>query len=145
MVAYFKYQSQLIGMTHSHTRMSSKVIQKYFDNPFEIVEDQGHVPLKSSSGVLKAKRHFSICKSSPRTNKCSLMLVLGFNLYLIVSGKVVHKRKYLATSTFIQDLIYKWCGEIIFRIGTIQVMEFSAYTDCSLLLIRGNFNSKWAS
>ena len=60
MVAYFEYQSQVIGMTHSHTRMSSKVIQKYFDNRFEIVEDQGHGLLKSSSDVLKAKRHFLI-------------------------------------------------------------------------------------
>ena len=66
------------------------------------------------------------------------MLVLRFNLYLIVSRKSVYKRKYLATHTFIQDLIYKWCGEIIFRIGTIQVMEISAYVDRSLLFINRN-------
>ena len=66
------------------------------------------------------------------------MLVLGFNLYLIVSGKAIHKRKYLATRTFIQDLIYKWCGEIIFRTGMIQVTEISRYVDLSLLLINQN-------
>ena len=66
------------------------------------MEDQGHSPLKSGSGVFKAERHFSICKGTPRTNKGSLMLVLKFDVYLIVSGKAVHKRKYLASRTLIQ-------------------------------------------
>ena len=138
MVAYFEYQSQMIGMTHSDTRMSSKVIQKYFNNRLEIMENQGHCLLKSSFGVLKAKRHFLICKSSPRTNKCSLMLVLRFNLYLIVSGKTIHKGKNLATYTLIQNLINKWFGEIVLRIGMIQIMEISSYADHSLLLIHQN-------
>ena len=102
------------------------------------MEDQGHSLLKSCSGILKAKRHLSICKGSPRTNKTSLVLVLKFNLYLIVSGKAVHKGKNLATRTLLQNLINKWCGEIVFRTGTIQVMEISAYTDRSLLLINQN-------
>ena len=138
MVTSFEYQSQMIGMTHSHMRMSSKVIQKYFDNQFEIVEDQGHGPLKSSSGVLKAKRHFLICKSSPRTNKCSLMLFLRYNLYLIISRKPIHKGKNLATRTLIQNLINKWCGEIVLRIGTIQITEINTYVDLSLLIIHQN-------
>ena len=128
----------MIGMTHSHMRMSSKVIQKKFKNLFEIMEDEGHSPLKSGSSVLKAKRHFLICKGSPRKNKCSLMLVLRFNLYLIVSKKSIHKGKNLATHTLIQNLINKWCGEILFRIGMIQVMEISAYTDHSMFLIHRN-------
>ena len=135
MVASFEYQSQMIVMTHSHTRMSNKVIQKYFDNRFEIMEDQGHSPLKSCSDVFKAKRHLTICKGSPRTNKGNFMLVLRFNLYLIIPEEAVHKRKYLASRTLIQNLINKWCGKIILRIGTIQVTELNAYVDRSLLLI----------
>ena len=138
MVAPFEYQSQMIGMTHSHTRMSSKVIQKHFDNRFEIVEDQRHSPLKSGSGFFKAEGHLSICKGTPRKNKSSLMLVLMFDSYLILSGKSVHKRKHLASCTLIQNLIDKWCGKIIFRTGTIQVTEISAYVDRSLLLINQN-------
>ena len=138
MAASFEHQSQMIGMMHSHMRMSSKFIQKYLDNRFKIVEDQGHGPLKSSSGILKAKRHFSICKRSQRTNKCSLMLVLRFNLYLIISGKAVHEAKNLATRTLIQNLINKWCGEIVLRTGTIQITEISTYADRSLLLINQN-------
>ena len=102
------------------------------------MEDQGHSPLKSGSGVFKAEGHLPICKGTPRTNESSLMLVLGFNLYLIVFGKSIHKIKYLASHTLIQNLIDKWCGKMIFGIGTIQVTEISAYVDCSLLLINQN-------
>ena len=63
------------------------------------------------------------------------MLVLRFNLYLIVSRKAIHKGKNLATRTLIQNLINKWCGEIVLRTGTIQIVEISTYADHSLLLI----------
>ena len=63
------------------------------------------------------------------------MLVLRFDLYFIVTGKAVHKGKYLSSHTLIQNLINKWCGKIILKIGTIQVTEISAYMDHSLLLI----------
>ena len=66
------------------------------------------------------------------------MLVLRFNLYMIVSGKAVHKEKNLATCTLIQNLINKWCGEIVLRTGTIQIKEISTYADRSLLLIHQN-------
>ena len=66
------------------------------------------------------------------------MLVLRFNLYLIISKKSVHKGKYLATRTLIQYLINKWCGEIVFKIGMIQITEISTYADRSLLLINWN-------
>ena len=66
------------------------------------------------------------------------MLVLGFNLYLIVSEKAVHKGKNLATRTLIQNLINKWCGEIVFRIGMIQITKINTYADRSLLLINQN-------
>ena len=66
------------------------------------------------------------------------MLVLGFDLYLIVSEKAIHKGKYLASHTLIQNLINKWCGEIVLRIGMIQITEISTYADRSLLLINQN-------
>ena len=94
--------------------------------------------MKCGSDIFKAEGILWICKGTPRENESSLMLVLGFNLYLIVSRKAVHKRKYLASRTLIQDLIDKWCGKIIFRTGTIQVMKISAYADRSLLFINRN-------
>ena len=123
---------------HPMTRMSSKVIQKDFNNRFEIMEDQGHSLLKCGSHVFKAERHLSICKGTPRTNKGSLMLFVRFDLYLIVFEKSIHIGKYLTSRTLIQNLINKWCGKIILRTGTIQVTKISAYTNCSLLLINQN-------
>ena len=128
----------MVGMTHPLMRMSSKVIQKDFNNWFEIMEDQGHRPLKSGSGIFKVEGHILICKGTPRTNESSLMLVLGFNLYLIVSKKAIHIGKYLASCTLIQNLINKQCGEIVLRTGTIQITKISTYVDFSLLLINWN-------
>ena len=102
------------------------------------MENQGHSLLKCGFGVFKDERHLSICKGTPRTNKGSLMLVLRFDLYLIVSRKAVHKGKNLTTCTLIQNLIIKWCGEIFLRIGMIQITEISTYADRSLLFIHQN-------
>ena len=66
------------------------------------------------------------------------MLVLRFNLYLIISGKAVHKEKNLTTHTLIQNLINKWHGEIVLRTNAIQIVEISTYADRSLLLIHQN-------
>ena len=66
------------------------------------------------------------------------MLVLRFSLYLIVSEKATHKGKNLATHTLIENIINKWCGEIVLRIGMIQITEVSAYADHSLLLVQRN-------
>ena len=128
---------------HKGEHLATHTILEPLDRFNTILEDrwpenQGHRPLKRSSSVFKAERHFSIRKCSPRTNKCGLMQVLGFNLDLIISGKAVHKGEHLATRTLIQNLIYKWCGEVVLRTGTIQIMEISAYADRSLLLINQN-------
>ena len=66
------------------------------------------------------------------------MLVLRFNLDLIIPEKAVHEGEHLTTRTLIQNLIYKWCGEVVLRTGTIQIVEISTYVDCSLLLIHRN-------
>ena len=59
------------------------------------------------------------------------MLVLRFNLDLIIPRKAVHEGKHLATRTLIQNMINKWCGEVILRTGSVQVSEIYAYIDCS--------------
>ena len=67
------------------------------------------------------------------------MLVLRFNLYLIIPEKAIHEGEHLPTHTLIENLINKCCGEVILRIGTIQIAEISAYADHSLLLIHTHF------
>ena len=66
------------------------------------------------------------------------MLVLRSNLYLIIPEKAVHEGEHLATHTLIQNLINKWCGEVVLRAGMIQITEISTYVDRSLLLIHQN-------
>ena len=88
------------------------MIQKHFNNHFKIVKDQGHGPLKRSFDVFKVEGNLSICKITPRTNKCGIVLILGLNLNLIISRKTVHKGKYLTSRTLIQHLVNKWCGKI---------------------------------
>jgi hypothetical protein len=51
----------------------------------EIVKSEGHGLLEGFSNVFKAKSNFTVCDSTPRKNKCHLMLILGFDLNLIVS------------------------------------------------------------
>ena len=64
------------------------------------------------------------------------MLVLRFNLYLIISEKDIHEGEHLATCTLIQNLINKWCGEVILWTGSILVSKISEYTNCSIFLIQ---------
>ena len=66
------------------------------------------------------------------------MLILRLNLNLIISRKAVHKGEQLATCTLLQNMVYKWCGEVVLRIGTIQIAEISAYADRFLLPIHWN-------
>ena len=102
------------------------------------MKGKGHGLLKRSSDVFKAEGHLPICKHSPMANESSLMLVLVFNMDLIISGKSIHEGEHLATRTLIQNMINKWCEEVVLRIDTIQITEISTYADRSLFLIHRN-------
>ena len=70
---------------HSFVRVSSEIIDICFDYMLEIMKHEVHSSLEGRSIIFKAERHFLVCKSTPRTNKCHLMLILGLNLNLVVS------------------------------------------------------------
>jgi hypothetical protein len=70
---------------HSLEIVRSKIIEVSFDYILEIVKSEGHVSLEGFSDVFKAERHYSVCESTPMTNKFHLMLILRFDLNLIVS------------------------------------------------------------
>jgi len=65
-------------------------------------------------------------------------MVVGINLYLIVSRETIHERKYLTACTFIKNLINKWGGEIILWTRLIQIMEVHTYMNRSLLFVDWN-------
>jgi hypothetical protein len=70
---------------HSLTRVSNEIIKVGFDYILVIVKREGHGLLEGYSGVFKIERNFLVCKSTPRTNKCHIMLILRFNMNLVVS------------------------------------------------------------
>jgi hypothetical protein len=63
----------------------SKIVEISFDNVLEIVKRKRSWIVGRFLDVFKAERNFSVCKSTPRKNKCRLMLILGFDMNLIVS------------------------------------------------------------
>jgi hypothetical protein len=67
----------------SLARVSRKIFNVSFNYVLKIMKQESHGTLKGFSGVFKPQMHLSVCKSSPRTNKCHLVLILKFNLNLI--------------------------------------------------------------
>jgi hypothetical protein len=63
------------------------------------------------------------------------MLVFGLNIYMIVSQKTIHERKYLTACAFIEDLVNEWGGEIILWTCLIQIMEVRTYANRSLFFV----------
>jgi hypothetical protein len=101
----------------------------------EIMNNERHGPLESGANIFKTKRHLTICECTPRTNECHFVLVLGFDLDLIISQKIVHEIKGFATSTFINDLVDERCWKIIFGTFLVQIMEIGTYTNRAIFFI----------
>jgi hypothetical protein len=76
-----------------------------------------------------------ISECTPWTNESGFVLVFEFDLYLIVSRKTIHELKILATCAFIDYMVNKWHGEIIFWEGLVQIMEVLTYANCTLFFI----------
>jgi hypothetical protein len=72
-------------MIHTLVRVSSKIIKVGFNYVLDIMKSECHGALEGCFGVFKAKRHFPVCKITPRTYKCCLVLVLRFDLDLVIS------------------------------------------------------------
>jgi hypothetical protein len=100
-------------MILSLVRVSSKIIKVSFDYVLKIMKHEIHGMLKGFSDIFMAERHIPVCKSSPRKNKCRLVLILRFNLNLIISLKSFHERKYFSSHTLIENLIDERCGGVL--------------------------------
>ena len=85
MMNYFKNWLKELRVIHFLMRVSIDIIEVRFDNMLEIVKRKGHGALEGCFDVFKAKMHFPICKSTPRTNNRRLMLILEFDLNLIIT------------------------------------------------------------
>lgn len=89
----------------------------------DVVEIIIHGPLKGSSIIFKAKRHFPIFKRTAGTNKVCLTLIFLKSCNFIIAQESIHEGEYLISITFINNLIYKWSGEIIFREDLLRSLK----------------------
>jgi hypothetical protein len=101
----------------------------------EIMEIKRHGLLKGRSSIFETKGHLTIHECTSWTNKCRFVLVFEFDLYLIISKKIIHERESLATYTFINYLVDEWCEKIIFWTGLVQITKVHTYTNRALFLI----------
>lgn len=119
-------------------RMSRKVIQIRLNNALDIMESVRHCSLKCGPSILKANRELLIGESTPKTDKCGLVLINQKNMDLVVPRKPVHKRKYLTRSTFVNDLVNKRSGIVILRASAVDITVIHTDTNNTLLLIYRN-------
>ena len=88
-----------------------------------------HGSLKGGAGIFKAKWHDSVCESAPRTNERSFKLISTMDKNLVVSREAIHKGENLVPRTLIDDLVNKWCGEVVFGTSFFQIAKVSANTN----------------
>jgi hypothetical protein len=80
----FENKPKVSSMILSLVRVSSNIIKVIFDYVIKIVKSESHGTLKGCSDVCKDEIHFLVSKSTPRTIKCCLLLILGFDLDFII-------------------------------------------------------------
>jgi hypothetical protein len=99
------------------------------------MESIRHSALKSCANVLETEREFPIGKSTPRTNKSSLMLILGNNVDLIIPGETIHEREDFTFGTIIDNLIDKGGRKVVFGTSFVDIPIINTYMNGALFLI----------
>jgi hypothetical protein len=94
-----------------------------------------HISLKSCASILETERKFSIGKSTPRTNKSGLMLILRNNVDLIIPGETVHKREDFTSGAIVDNLIDERGRKVVFGMGFVNIPIINTYTNCALSLV----------
>jgi hypothetical protein len=105
------------------------------DDVLDIMENIRHSALKSCAGVLEIEREFSIGKSTLRTNKSSLMLILGNNVDLIIPGETIHQREDFTYGAIVDNLIDEMGRNVVFGTSFVYIPIINAYTNCALFLV----------
>ena len=115
--------------------MSWEVIQIRLYDVFYIVKSIRHRTLKGSTGIFEAEGDLFISKGAPGTDEGGLMLICRSNVDLVVARKTVHKRINLATRTFIDKLVDKGSGVVVFWTCSVDITVVNADANGALLFI----------
>jgi hypothetical protein len=101
----------------------------------DIMKRIRHSALKSCASVLETERKFSIGKSTPGTNKSSLMLILTNNVDLIISRETIHEREDFTVGAVIDNLIDEGGRKVVLWTSFVDIPIINAYTNCTLFLV----------
>jgi hypothetical protein len=99
------------------------------------MESIRHSTLNSGTGILETERKFLIGKSTPRTNKSILMLILGNNVDLIIPEETIHEREDFTFGTIVDNLINEGGRKVVFGTSFINIPIINTCTNCALFLI----------
>jgi hypothetical protein len=99
------------------------------------MESIRHNVLKSCASILETERKFSIGKSTPRTNKSSLMLILRNNVDLIIPREAIHEREDFTSGAIIDNLIDEEGRKVVFGTRFVDIPIINAYMNGSLFLV----------
>jgi hypothetical protein len=99
------------------------------------MKDVCHGSLECHSSVLEAKRHDTICESTPGGSECGFVLISWVNLDLVVARETVHEGQCLVTGAIIDNLIDKGCGKVVFGTGVIEVAKIHTDMNSALFFV----------
>jgi hypothetical protein len=91
--------------------------------------------LKRCTSVLETERKFPIGKITPRTNKSSIMLILGNNVDLIIPGETIHERDDFTSGTIVDNLIDEGGRKVVFGTSFVDIPIINAYMNGALFLV----------
>jgi hypothetical protein len=114
---------------------SGEVIQVCEDDMSQIMKNVCHGPLKSGTNVLEAKRHDTICESTPGGSECGFVLIGWVNLNLVVARETIHEGQSLVAYTIIDNLVDKGRWKIVFGTGVIEVTKISTDANSALFFV----------
>ena len=74
-------------------------------------------------------------KIVPRTNKSSLMLILGNNVDLIILGETIHERENFTSGAVIDNLIDERGRKVVFWTSFVDIPIINTYMNGALFLV----------
>ena len=94
-----------------------------------------HSTLKHRASILKTEGKFPIGKSTPRTNKSSLMLILRSNVNLIIARETIHEREDFTSDAIIDNLIDEGGRKVVFQRSFVNIPIIKTYTNSASFLV----------
>jgi hypothetical protein len=101
----------------------------------DVMKSIRHSALESGAHVLKSEREFPIGESTPRTNKSSLLLVLGSNVYLIIAGETIYEREDFTFGIVIDNLVDERGRKFVFGTSFVNIPIINTYTNTATFLV----------